>query len=143
MREGDSLSMITSHPGLTYRHTFYVPYPWQLLSSPCCNRPNIIYNLPRLRPPPQSTSSPCPMNIYFLNFLRSFLLSPSPSLRASLTHDGIVRSSIEYGAYFAPRPLRNAFGRFALGMTSGDPSVPFFPNADSPYVMYSSFHLGV
>jgi len=106
MREkGQLKSMISFLELLHTRHTFYVPYPWQLpiitVLSPT------EYHLYYLLPPPQpaqSTSSPCPMNMYFLKSLRSFPLSPSPRLRASLIHDGIVRSSIEYGAYFAPRP---------------------------------------
>ena len=58
------------------------------------------------------------MYIYCLNRLRSFFLDESPSRRPSPTHDGIVKSSIRYGANLddVTFPSRRDFGSCLSGI---------------------------
>src|SRR6266851_5712671 len=100
---------------------FVVKATWLSLS------PLIPYRIPRQALfsqasdpslPNSSHHKSSPIYIYCLNRLRSFFLDGSPNRRASPIHDGIVRSSISYGAYFdeVAFPSRRDFGSRSSGI---------------------------
>ena len=102
---------------------------------------------PSLSNSPHHESSSSPMCIYCLKRFRSFLHDGSPNRRASPTHDGIVKSSISYGANLddVTFPSRRDLGSCSSGIgyrKSSVSSPSLGCSAPSRCVKYSNLNFG-